>query len=735
MPVPPTGITNYGVPNATGRDAPMNDNTNRHLRLDEILLFEGLVTEDQIRQALSLQKEHGGRLGAHLLRNGWVTETGLVRALARQLNCEGVILADRKIPQEALDKVPAKIAVARTVLPFAYDSSSSELKIACEDPTNEDLLKELMFIAAGCKVRLYVAAETSLRAAITGHYVISEPEAQAQGTKVVAEAQHQADTGKFVKVSTAATTNVRGAVLLVSDDLDADKQIRSILESAFYQVLVCDSADAAFDMIGGHKFHTVFVRDTVAGDYLDLFDRLRKISPRTHVRFYSSADQLLLDDEKIKRVGELHVKNLDLFTALLSSKAGHAVNHSGKVGQLVDRLCKHIGLPDADRLVVVDAAYIHDLSRFYYGEQAEKGDFRTQINLTMKLLDSLNYSPVVIGILRAMYVNLRDRFTKRLPIEMLGGNILTVVDIFCDNMSLEEKLSLDKFDKVRRKFNDLRGKLFLPEVAEAFLEMIQRDILMVSETLRYNQIILYGVDTDLAKPIASRLKAEGFRVIVVGDLLSLTDLFRRGNPDMLILMDMSEPAKVSALVGSVIAAGIDCTRVPTFVLTDTFVAAQMTGLLNQGIEDLISIDNNLNLLVVKIHKVRMRIEAQASTPHIRMNQNTVTGAMGNLLDMNLIDLLQALGPSRRTVNLIVSDGTDELSLYLQQGQIVHAKLRDLEGPDAVYEAIGWTSGHWNIRPVIPAEIPPANNHYPNESILMEGCRLLDERQRAARALK
>ncbi len=713
----------------------MNDTNNRRLRLDEILLYEGLVTEDQIRQALSLQKEQGGRLGTHLLRNGWVNEGGLVRALARQLECEGVILTDRKIPREALEKIPAKIAVARTVLPFAFDAATLELKIACEDPTNEDLLKELLFIAKGCKVRLYIAAETALRSAITAHYVISEPEAQAQGANVVSEADRQSDTGKIVQANTSAAANMRDAVLLVTDDLDADKQIRTILESASYQVLVCDSADAAFDLIGGHKFHTVFVRDTVSGDYLDLFDRLRKTSPRTQVRYYSSADQLLLDDEKIKRVSELHVKNLDLFTALLSSKAGQALNHSGKVGQLVDRLCKHIGLPDADRLVVVDAAYIHDLSKFYYGEQAEKGDFRNQINLTIKLLDSLNYSPVVIGILRAMYVNLRDRFTKRLPIEMLGGNILTVVDIFCDNMSLDEKLSLDKFDKVRRKFNDLRGKLFLPEVAEAFLEMIQGDILMVSETLRYNQVILLGSDTDLAKPIASRLKNEGFRVIVVGDLLSLTDLFRRGNPDMLILMDMGEPAKVSAMVGAVIAAGIDVTKIPTFVLTDTFVAAQMTGLLDQGIEDLISIDNNLNLLVVKIRKVRMRIEAQASTPHIRANRNTGTGAMGNLIDMNLIDLLQALGPSRRTVNLIVSNGTDELCLYLQQGQIVHAKLRDLAGAEAVYEAIGWTTGYWNIQPVTPEEIPPANNQYPNESILMEGCRLLDERQKLERAPK
>lgn len=712
----------------------MTDSKNKRLRLDEILLYEGLITEDQIKQALALQKAHGGRLGTHLLRNGWVNEAGLVRALARQLECEGVILSERTIPEEAIKQLPANVAVARTVVPFAYDPSTRELKVACDDPTSEDLLKELRFVAKDCKITLYVAAETSLRAAITKYYVLSHRESPDDVLPVNRYLDTREDTGRLdLRATTPA--GVRGSILLVTDDLDADKHLRSILEGASFRIQVCESADDAIEIIGGHTFHTVFVRDTVSGDYLDLIDRLRKISPRTRVRYYSAAEHLLLDDDDTKGNAELHVKNLDLFTALLSSKANLPVNHSGTVGQLVDRLCRHIGLPDRDRLIITNAAYIHDLAKFYYGDTAAKEDYRTQINLTIKLLDSLNYSPVVIGMLRAMYINLREKFTKRLPIETLGGNILTVVDIFCDHISLGEKMSLDKFDKVRRKFSDLRGKLFLPEVAEAFLDMIQSEILSTGELLMYNQILLYSTDVDMAQPVAARLKNEGFRVVVVGELSSLADLFKRGNPDMLILLDMGTPAKVSALVDAVVEQGIEVAKTPTFLLTDAYVAAQMATFLDRGIEDLISVDNNLNLLVVKIKKVRARIESQATGPHISSNNMAVTGALGNLIDMNLIDLLQALGPSRRTVKLLVSDGTDELTLYLKQGQITHARLKDLAGAGAVYKALSWTTGHWNIQPVTPEEIPPPNNEFSNESILMEGCRLLDEKHRQAQQSK
>jgi DNA-binding response OmpR family regulator len=707
----------------------MTDNKDKRLRLDEILLYEGQVTEDQIRQALALQKEHGGRLGSHLIRNGWVTEAALVRALARQFECEGVILSERTIPENAIRQIPAKVAVARSVVPFAYDPATRELKIACEDPTNAELQRELSFVARECKIKLFVAAESSLKAAITKYYVLVSGEAPEEVLPVNRYWDTRDDTGRL-DVRPTAAAGTRGSVLLVSDDLEADSHVRAILESASFRVIVCDSADDAIDIIGGHSFHTVLVRDTVSGDYLDLIDRLRKISPRTRVRYFSAAEHLLLDDDA-KGNSELHVKNLELFTALLSSKDNLSSNHSGTVGQLVDRLCRHIGLPDRDRLVITNAAYIHDLSRFYYGESAAKEDYRMQISLTIKLLDSLNYSPVVVGILRAMYINLREKFTKRLPIETLGGNILTIVDIFCDNVSLGDKMSLDKFDKIRHKLNDLRGKLFLPEVVEAFLEMIQSDILAVGELLRYNQILLFCTDIEMARPVESRLKNEGFRVIVVGDMGSMADLFTRGNPDMIILLEMGTPAKVSGLLDAVMAQGIDVAKTPTFLLTDAYVASQMTSFLDRGVEDLISIDNNLNLLVVKIRKVRARIESQATGPHIRPDQSTVTGALGNLIDMNLIDLLQALGPSRRTVKVVVSDGKDELTLFLNQGQITHARLKDCTGAEAVYQALAWTTGYWNIQPVAAEEIPPPNTEYSNESILMEGCRLLDEKQKKA----
>jgi DNA-binding response OmpR family regulator len=70
----------------------------------------------------------------------------------------------------------------------------------------------------------------------------------------------------------------RRAVLLVTDDEYSGPLLQSILERDNYRVTMTDSADDAIDILGDKQFHSVFIKDTVAGDYIDLIDRLRKFA-------------------------------------------------------------------------------------------------------------------------------------------------------------------------------------------------------------------------------------------------------------------------------------------------------------------------------------------------------------------------------------------------------------------------------------------------------------------------
>ena len=116
------------------------------LRIDELLLRDGLVTEDQIKDALEHQREHGGKLGSHLLKLGYINEPDLLSALANQINCQSVILSDLEIPSYVAQLIPANVAIARNVVPFAFDATENTVKVACEDPNDLSLINELSFV-------------------------------------------------------------------------------------------------------------------------------------------------------------------------------------------------------------------------------------------------------------------------------------------------------------------------------------------------------------------------------------------------------------------------------------------------------------------------------------------------------------------------------------------------------------------------------------------------------------
>ncbi|MFH0801950.1 MAG: hypothetical protein V2A78_06125, partial [bacterium] len=57
-----------------------------YLKLGEILIKEGIITQSQLDEVIKVQAKQGGRLGELLLKMGVVTEEDIVIALGKQLN-------------------------------------------------------------------------------------------------------------------------------------------------------------------------------------------------------------------------------------------------------------------------------------------------------------------------------------------------------------------------------------------------------------------------------------------------------------------------------------------------------------------------------------------------------------------------------------------------------------------------------------------------------------------------
>jgi hypothetical protein len=381
---------------------------------------------------------------------------------------------------------------------------------------------------------------------------------------------------------------------------------------------------------------------------------------------------------------------------------------------------------------VTTAAYVHDLAKFYYQDPNEN-DVRAQVAKTAKLLQSINYSPVVIQMLLSMYRDLEGKFTKRLPIEILGGNILTVVDLFCASIKPEQKLSLDRFDVVKRKLQELTGRLFLAEIAEAFVLMIHEEILNTAASGALGQVMILGDKVENMQPVELRLKNEGFRVVCETSQDTFAEMFERSEPDILLVISALNPDAITKLIDKVVNPKSAKAKVPVFLLVREYYAGQLTATLGKSVEDIISLDNNLDILVSKFKRIISELNEKTAGKEIIEETG---GATGRLSNMSLIDILQVMGAGQKTakINVTARDKNQKMELYLDRGKIIYAMLGNIKGAEAVYEAMAWSDGAWNIEPLASKDLPKPNNNLSIESILLEGCRLLDEKNRSGQAI-
>ena len=136
-------------------------------QLGDVLLEQGLLTEEQLAAAVQEQRRVGRGLGRVLVDNGWVTEGQLVAALAQQIGLEFVDLTEHPVDVTAVARVPEAVARRHAALPVGY--SDGALVVAMADPANILAVDDIRSLT-GLAVHTVVATRADLMAAIDKHH-------------------------------------------------------------------------------------------------------------------------------------------------------------------------------------------------------------------------------------------------------------------------------------------------------------------------------------------------------------------------------------------------------------------------------------------------------------------------------------------------------------------------------------------------------------------------------------
>ena len=141
---------------------------NSKIRIGDLLVSAGYVTEDQLKEALSIQKQSGGkRIGQVLIEMGYVTEEHMLSALANRLGMQVIDLNSYTIDPETVKLIPRQMAEQYLMLPIGQDNG--EVLLAVNDPLNLYAIEDIRQ-TIGMPVRPIIAMEQVLKNAIDYQY-------------------------------------------------------------------------------------------------------------------------------------------------------------------------------------------------------------------------------------------------------------------------------------------------------------------------------------------------------------------------------------------------------------------------------------------------------------------------------------------------------------------------------------------------------------------------------------
>jgi type IV pilus assembly protein PilB len=150
------------------------------VRIGDLLLKEKRISAEQLQQALTHQKENGGKLGYNLVQLGFVKDEEITALLSKQYGVPSINLSQFDIDPAVIKLIPAETATKYQIVPLSR--AGATLTIAMTDPTNVFAMDDIKFMT-GYNVEPVVASETAVGDAIQKYYRSNAPKGSAKPAK------------------------------------------------------------------------------------------------------------------------------------------------------------------------------------------------------------------------------------------------------------------------------------------------------------------------------------------------------------------------------------------------------------------------------------------------------------------------------------------------------------------------------------------------------------------------
>lgn len=681
-------------------------------RLDQILFRLGFATQDQITRALQRQQAHGGRLGLHLVQMGFVTEHQLVEALAEQFGLSWRPLDESSVPVELVPRMPPDLVEEGRMLPLAWDEGLKVLTVAVGDPGDGDALQRVAEAFGARRVHVTMAPDSSLqdvgRRLAAGGTVdrIELPELFA-----VDEAAPARPTAPLVEMDPTRR------VLMVSPGAPRKTFLPPVLAREGIDLVVVEERDEVVEALGEGGFEAVLV----AQDAADLFDRWVRAGDLpplpAEVSVFPSVSGALLGNPVSYDVVVRSLRyTVEALADLRASVRGHAPPYA-LVASDVERLAREFDL----RRIVRDALHLAvHLLLPATGTSTAPGrprgepfaDFMASRELALRLRFPLPLDQLLEAV-RAILSGEGDPG----QVGSWGVELHRAAGLVALAWHRHTRAELPRGEEgagaFRAALREQASGMVPLDVVEAYLRIIEEQGGGV-EPGGTREVLLVGGDR-MVELLQARFARSGIRALVTVDLADAQTLAQRRPPAAVIIDGEAFPGQVG---GFSRVAKLDV-ALRVFVVLESRDPSATLSLLDAGVDDVFAPPHDFDVIVARVARAvrgRTAPEAKRDAGHFAAPFSA----------FSFLDLVQALGHGLKSVRVDLRRG-DGLTavLYLERGRLVHAECGEEAGAEAVYRVIAWEDdGEFTVHP--ETHFPAPTIQQPIDSVLMEGCRLLDE---------
>ena len=664
------------------------------------LVAEGQVPPSLYDEVLMHAQRTESTAEEAILQLGLMTEGDLLKYVAGVYQTRFVgsdKLAKAGVDPELLQQVPRKLAKRLLVFPILYDARTRTLSVVAADVTDDDVRQQMLFTTGARDVKIYVAREGAIRAAIAKHY--------------------DQDNRPFeLLLSGASSRDTRSA--RESDPVPG-------------WGLVFEEKDG--HLVRRRRAQSLEM-ERAAND-----QRLEPPSdeppPQTESRV--AAGQTLIEQLSATSEGddlgidpEVYLETLRVLVTLIEQLNPDRRGHSMRVARLCEQVGERIRLTKSQVRAIVIAAYLHDVgvsadshaTPFEVALDGSKREVARRIyTAPLRLLESVALPKTAADALRHRYERFDGKgFPERLSGKNIpfGARVLAVAESYVD-LTQSKANALGRRVSAEEACEALephKGTAFDPSVVD-WLRHIVLDEGMNDQLLSArHRALIVDPDPEESAVLEVQFAGQGYEVTIERSVAGALRSLDEEKHDIVVSEVRLSDGEGFDLLRRMRESSH--ARVPLMFVTSERAQSSVNRGLELGAVDYVVKPASAAVVVAKAR--RIIADHSAKQPGGR-------GVSGSLQEMALPDVIQILANGRKSGRLKVRSGTLHGEMMFQNGSIHDATFGDLGGAEAVYAILRLTEGDFALEPdtTVVEDVIGIPAHH----LLLEAMRRLDEEER------